>query len=291
MTTPAPRTAAPALLNLGCGDRFHPDWVNLDLVSCHPAVRACDLRRGIPYPDASFDVVYHSHVLEHLSRAAGAGFLRECARVLRPGGILRIAVPDLEQIARQYLAALDRAAAGQPGGEADHHWMTLELYDQTVRERPGGEIARYLMQDDLPNADFVFNRLGAYARQRRESARAAAAAAQPAPAAAAPTGRLATLRRLLTDPAFRREWREARLLGPDLEALELGRYRRSGDIHLWMYDRISLARVLASCGVGEAAVMTATTSRIPGWAGYALDADADGRIYKRDSLYLEGVRR
>ena len=47
MTTPASSSSAPALLNLGCGDRFHPDWVNLDLVSCHPAVRACDLRRDL----------------------------------------------------------------------------------------------------------------------------------------------------------------------------------------------------------------------------------------------------
>ncbi|MBU1645430.1 MAG: methyltransferase domain-containing protein [Gammaproteobacteria bacterium] len=55
-----------------------------------------DLAYGIPLDDASADFVFSSHFLEHLFRREGERLLRECHRVLRPGGIVRIAVPDLE---------------------------------------------------------------------------------------------------------------------------------------------------------------------------------------------------
>src|ERR1700730_4755324 len=95
-------------LNLGCGYHFHPDWVNLDLQPSVPQVRRWDLRKRLPFDDASVDFVYHSHVLEHFSRKEGQKFMRECHRVLRPGGIIRVAVPDLERIAKLYLESMER---------------------------------------------------------------------------------------------------------------------------------------------------------------------------------------
>src|SRR5437762_12486254 len=85
-------------LNLGCGARFHPQWTNLDLTPSGQNVRAYDCRQPLPFEDESFDVVYHSHLIEHLRREDVIRFLRECCRVLRPGGILRVAIPDLEGI-------------------------------------------------------------------------------------------------------------------------------------------------------------------------------------------------
>ena len=70
------------LLNIGCGSTFHLDWLNIDLVSSSPAVRAYDIRRGLPFPDASFDACYHSHLLEHLTQAEAHRLLQECWRVL-----------------------------------------------------------------------------------------------------------------------------------------------------------------------------------------------------------------
>jgi len=93
------------LLNLGCGQRFHPDWMNIDFVSHAPEVMAHDLTTGIPVPDNSADAVYHSHVLEHFSKSNGAAFIQECFRVLKPGGVLRVVVPDLEALALQYVQA------------------------------------------------------------------------------------------------------------------------------------------------------------------------------------------
>lgn len=91
-----------------------------------------DLRKGIPFGDDSADVVYHSHLLEHLDRDAVPGFLAEVKRVLKPGGIHRIVVPDLEVDARAYLASLDAASAGQATAE-QHEQAVRVLIEQMVR--------------------------------------------------------------------------------------------------------------------------------------------------------------
>lgn len=107
-------------LNLGCGSRYHPEWLNIDLHAVARGVISHDLSRGVPLRDDSCDVVYHSHLLEHLRRSDALFLLRECYRVLKPGGILRVAVPDLEQICLLYLEKLRLASGGDPSAAHDY---------------------------------------------------------------------------------------------------------------------------------------------------------------------------
>src|SRR6478609_4023952 len=79
-------------LNLGCGDKFHADWTNVDIAPHDPRVLTHDLRLPLPFEDESFEAVYHSHVLEHIPRAEARRFIGECWRVLVPGGVLRVVV-------------------------------------------------------------------------------------------------------------------------------------------------------------------------------------------------------
>ena len=74
-------------LNIGCGKFFHSDWTNVDLVSSDPLVIEFDIRKGLPFADNSFDVVYHSHIVEHLDREQVISFLENCFRITKPGGI------------------------------------------------------------------------------------------------------------------------------------------------------------------------------------------------------------
>ena len=83
-------------LNVGCGKKFHPAWTNVDMASSSPHVEVHNLLHGFPYPDNQFDIVYHSQVLEHVPKDKAPAFVRECLRVLKPGGVLRVVVPDLE---------------------------------------------------------------------------------------------------------------------------------------------------------------------------------------------------
>lgn len=113
-------------LNLGCGSQLPKGWVNVDYalgarLARMPLFRAVnkrlrlfrmewddsiqihDLTKPFPWPNDSVDTVYSSHTLEHMSREQGQEFLRQCHRVLRPGGIIRIVVPDLSSVVKRYL--------------------------------------------------------------------------------------------------------------------------------------------------------------------------------------------
>ena len=74
---------------------FHLDWPSGIVIH--------DLRKRFPWPSGSAEAVYSSHTLEHLSRNEGRRFVRECHRVLRPGGVLRLVVPDLRACVDRYL--------------------------------------------------------------------------------------------------------------------------------------------------------------------------------------------
>lgn len=65
-------------------------------------LRWLDVSRPFRFPDASFDAVYCSHMLEHLHPDVAEHCLREVHRVLAPGGVLRIAVPDLDAMVAEY---------------------------------------------------------------------------------------------------------------------------------------------------------------------------------------------
>ncbi len=91
-----------------------------------------NLAKGIPFPDGSVDAVYHSHFLEHLDRPIAEQFLREVRRVLRPGGIHRIAVPDFEKACREYLQDLDRIGDDVENANG-HEQYIATIIEQSVR--------------------------------------------------------------------------------------------------------------------------------------------------------------
>jgi SAM-dependent methyltransferase len=163
----------PARVNIGCGQTPTEGWRNYDnslsvrlaqaplvasvldaLKLLAPsqkamiaAARSRDIRYAnavarIPEPDRSVEVLYTSHMLEHLDRHEALRFFAEARRVLIPGGILRIAVPDIRFHVDRYLSAgdadlfiegirmgrtkprglLQRARHGVVG-DREHHWM------------------------------------------------------------------------------------------------------------------------------------------------------------------------
>ncbi|HYR09682.1 MAG TPA: type II secretion system major pseudopilin GspG [Longimicrobium sp.] len=102
------RTASLRGLQLGTGHNPLPGWLNTDVqVFRRGHVEFLDATKPFPLPDASFDYVYSEHQIEHIPLEAGERMLAECFRVLRPGGVVRIATPDLQAMARLAEAELD----------------------------------------------------------------------------------------------------------------------------------------------------------------------------------------
>ena len=264
-------------LNLGCGQRFHSDWENVDFLPGGSSVRTHDLRKGIPFPDLSFDVVYHSHVLEHFSKVEGMQLLRQCHRVLRVDGIVRVAVPDLEQIARLYLEALDKSLGGDRDWQERYDWMILEMYDQTVRDESGGGMLAYLSRDPIPQREFVASRMGGELRRLK--------APKPKDTHQTPLGKGSRILNLAS-----RKIARLALGRKGIQAHDLGAIRISGEVHRWMYDRFSLARALEEAGFSCPRKVGPTESGIPEWTKFNLDTEADGSVYKPDSLYMEAIR-
>lgn len=272
------------LLNLGCGTRIHPAWTNLDLVPRIPGVLPANLAEGIPFPDDSADVVYHSHLLEHLNPRQATEFIRECYRVLAPGGILRVVVPDLEQISRVYLATLERAwDDASENNLANHRWMQLEILDQLIRTRSGGKMGEYLSRGEIPNLEFIRNRMGAeldncQAKPDRN---------------ATDRSRSITKRSSGIWQRVKNRWKRSLLkllFGRQLlNQLDEMQFRNSGEIHQWMYDRVSLRSLLTANGFERFRICSSTESRIDGFAGFELDS-VSGETLKPDSLFAEACK-
>ncbi len=266
-----------SLLNLGCGNRFNPAWTNVDIISRDPLVIAHNLRFGIPFETNSFDMVYHSHVLEHLTVEDGRKFIAECFRVLRPGGILRVSIPDLEDIARNYIIELDKVSAGNINAKPDHQWMSIELLDQLARNSTGGEMGKFLTQEYLPNEKFVYSRIGEEARNFREVYfRNKTACTCP---------RIQRMRRAI------REFFKKMLPSKIRKALQIGLFRTGGEVHQWMYDHISLASLLEENGFTDVLRMGVADSYLPSWSEYELDATKEGVLIRPHSLIMEARKR
>jgi predicted SAM-dependent methyltransferase/glycosyltransferase involved in cell wall biosynthesis len=87
-------------LHIGCGDQLLDGFVNIDITKA--AQKRIDVRRGLPYRDSSVDYIFSEHFIEHLLREEAIVFLEECYRTLKPGGVLRVATPDLDDLVRSY---------------------------------------------------------------------------------------------------------------------------------------------------------------------------------------------
>jgi SAM-dependent methyltransferase len=239
------------LINLGCGTRTHPEWTNVDfspytrlqkqfwlakllhkmgilsdrrwraLNMLPKDICSWNLERGIPFSNDLFDVVYHSHFLEHLNNDHALKFLRDCYRVCKPNGIIRIVVPDLQHIINSYMDAISGINVERGDAWEQYDAALYDLFDQMVRKNSTG------------------------AQEQKKW--------------------VAVIERMLRG-------------GPE----------KVGELHRWMYDKYSLARLLSMANFTEISQYCHNTSGIPSWDKQGLDTQENGSEYKKGSLYMEG---
>jgi predicted SAM-dependent methyltransferase len=120
-------------LHLGCGSKQIPGFVNID-INWTPAVdQVCDISQLTIFEDASVDMIYACHVLEHFGRHEFTTVIKEWHRVLRVGGLLRLSVPDFAACARIYLDGgiddiryVTGLMVGGQRNEYDYHKMIFD---------------------------------------------------------------------------------------------------------------------------------------------------------------------
>jgi Uncharacterized protein conserved in bacteria len=132
-------------LHLGCGSHAPDGWINIDCslgawFAKHRVIRAIakttrtvpasafaahwpdnilvhDLRKPLPFESNSVAAIYSSNMLEHMYHSEAQTLLKECFRVLAPGGACRIVVPDLALVIKEYRA--------QPDAETFNHHLAM----------------------------------------------------------------------------------------------------------------------------------------------------------------------
>jgi predicted SAM-dependent methyltransferase len=246
----------PLLVNVGCGSRFHKDWINLDLLGNFSPVIPWDLHKNLPFPDGSCDAIYSCHSLEHFDQRDAKNLLFECRRVLKPNGILRIVVPDLENIAKTYLGCLEEVRHNPKDKEASarHKWMIIELVDQLSRHESGGVMARTWSQETLVAEDFIHQRMGHEFTNARTKLRGS----------------------------------QMNSNSPK-DANQIGTFRLGGEPHQWMYDELSLRELLIQCDFKNITRCEFYQSKIQNFSEYGLDIMPDGNEYRPFSLYIEAT--
>lgn len=136
-------------LHLGCGKISLPDFVNVDIQSGAVANVVADLR-SLPWPNDCIDMIYSCAVIEHFGRHEWVPVLKEWARVLKPGALLRLSTADFEAALAQYkdkknLQELLGLLIGGQKDDYDWHGMIFdfETLASGLREAGFANIQRY----------------------------------------------------------------------------------------------------------------------------------------------------
>lgn len=265
-------------VNVACGLSFLDGWLNFDYEPANASVTRANLLGRLPLSDEVADVVYSSHFLEHIPRTRVAGFLGECFRVLKPGGRIRLVLPDLDEICREYLLQRQNGCHGR----AD--FVVLELLDQCVRTKTGGDLGlflRTLVDSDRQNMrDYVADRTGELLRE---------------PAASGTEGRPrdrlpGTLK--IRERLERLYCKAVISLLPSAFVEQNVSFAGLGERHAWVYDFHTLSVLLERAGFVAIERMGCDQTKIPEFPIVPLDMTKNGRPRKGlESMYVEAGKK
>jgi SAM-dependent methyltransferase len=244
-------------------------------------IRHHDVRKPLPFADRTFDVVYALHIIEHLTPAEAASLVGELFRVLKPGGIVRISTPDLEDICRSYLRQLDECRTFRSDQSiVRYRWAVFELLDQIVREQSGGLMAQAAAVGDF-DPEFATRRFGDVFEEFSPSRLARPTAGRRL------TERLTAI--TLSSLINSIRWRIRAAIDPMYRAqlTDLSLPRNTGELNKWMYDELSLEMLLEAGGFRGHRRQDYASSMIPEWSRYALDQSIHGDHAIEPSLYVE----
>jgi hypothetical protein len=226
-------------------------------------------------------------VLEHFQSDEASYFIKDIKRVLKDDGILRIVVPDLEQIARLYLSLLEECKTKPTQETIDkYYWILMEMFDQVSRNKAGGNMIEWWQKNPIPAKDFILTRLGAEFENFLFEKESSKSISIPRPNIfiknSIKHSIISKIRSFLKKNKISNE--------SISQEQQIGRFRLSGEVHYKMYDSFSLKKLLEDFQFREIRICDASESRIFQFLSYQLDIDEQGRIRKPDSIFVEAIK-
>jgi predicted SAM-dependent methyltransferase len=141
-------------LHLGCGKKVIPGWINIDAIAQAPGVLVDDVATLISIDDTTCNEIYACHVLEHFGRLEIEQVLRTWFRKMASGGLIKISVPDIEQVFKKYaegtsLAVLLGFIYGGQRNEYDYHKIGFDFESLRIALEASGfvNVQRYNWQE------------------------------------------------------------------------------------------------------------------------------------------------
>lgn len=271
-------------INLGCGSLFidNSQWINLDFNPSNKTIQKANLLESLPLKDNSASVVYSSHFFEHIPRSLIQDFLKECFRVLKPNGVLRLVLPDLEKMARSYLEYREN----ENHVKAD--FVVVEIIDQCVRRKSGGQLSqlykKFSEKTNLENKEminFVRERTGENLYKRASSYATKNKMIQ----------KIYKIPNVLIS-RLQRVWINLWLLGlPSAFRKQNISLAQIGELHQWLWDFYQVRTELIAAGFNGVIKSTANTSLVHDFPFYPLDLDVDGLPRKgNQSMFVEAYK-
>ncbi len=152
-------------LHIGCGKKYLSEYKHLDVIPYEHIDFECDARKLDVIEDLSVSEIYACHILEHVERGEVLDVLREWNRVLKPDGIIRIAVPDFAAIVDEYIENKDLMCfqgllfGGQTYDYNFHHVaFDFETIKQFLEDAGFSDVVRYDWRNFLPQEYDDFSR-------------------------------------------------------------------------------------------------------------------------------------
>jgi hypothetical protein len=178
---------------------------------------------------------------------------------------------------------------------ADYDWIMLEMYDQVVRNKSGGEMMKFIADEKFSNQEFVIERCGSEIKKiitgLNNNNKYPLINNQPKPAFLNKVlnylGNKELRRRILLRILFKKEHG---LLYKDGSPFQVGKFREEGEVHQWMYDRYSINRIFTKNLLRNIKQQKAGESYLENWSTYNLDTQEDKTVYKPDSIYMEAIK-
>ena len=269
-------------INLACGSVFleNSNWINFDYASSCKAVKKVNLLKRLPPETETADLVYSSHFLEHILYSQVIDFLSEIFRILKSDGVLRLVLPDLENMASNYVN-LRKIEDHQ---KAD--FLVIEMIDQCVRNIGGGQLqasySKIKKDQDQSMIEFIRERMGEdltiYSPQQKHNYNFFS------------KNFLSILNTIVR--RIERYWIKIVILVlPSAFRDQNISLADIGERHHWIWDFYSLKKVLESVGFVEIKRVSANSSRIKNFPFYPLDVDNEGKPRKGEqSMYVEAKK-